>query len=218
MDRDGDARLRSQPVCRRVRDAAYGDRCALPCVSTVELLLMFSNFVPVSDALLRAYRILVLIRSDCLRIGRTAEHLASMTRLCSLQAKAVEPTHLQYRDQWMSPANTADLNEDQVRDRIHEVIKNLDSTFDVPSTAEGLDMLTHVRSHDDVEQVIAWLGAARQYALGHKPGWATPPPSRLLGASAVTRAPVVRMPNIPCPQAVFRVIMQLAPCQSSSFR
>jgi hypothetical protein len=127
--------------------------------------------------------------------GRVATASAVDGPARTMQAKAVDPTHLQYREQWMAPASTTSLTEDQVRDRIHEVMKNLDSSFDIPSTAEGLEMLTHVRSHDDVEQVVAWLGAARQCAsLGHKPGWATPPPARLLGAAAAMRGSMVRLP------------------------
>lgn len=101
----------------------------------------------------------------------------------SLQATAVEPAHLQYREQYMSKAATADMDDEQARGRVHEVIRMLDKTFDVPSTTEGIEVLTHVRTDEDLEQVLQWLGPAIQQAAidqvnGQKPlGWSTPAPS-----------------------------------------
>lgn len=82
----------------------------------------------------------------------------------------------------MSKAATADMDDEQARARVHEVIRMLDNTFDVPSTTEGIEVLTHVRTDEDLEQVLIWLGPAVQQAAidqvnGQQPlGWSTPPP------------------------------------------
>lgn len=192
MDLDGAARMRRDlerrrrlRVCRRLRDAANRHRRAH------------------SSSILATLHVCT---DACVPLARPA---AAAPRRCSAvpvrdgpqvvpQAKAVDPTHLKYREQWMAPSNTAELSADQVRDRIHEVVANLDSSFDVPSTAEGLEMLTHVRSHDEVDQLATWLGAAHQQAPGQGTGWATPPPTRLLAAAAGAPSATVRRPRPKC--------------------
>jgi hypothetical protein len=107
-----------------------------------------------------------------------------------LQASSVDPAQLQYREQYMSIAATSGMDEEQARARVHEVIRMLEPTFDIPSTAEGIEMLTHIRCQDDLAQVLTWLGPAVQQtamqANGRKvPGWSTPaPPSAKAAADA----------------------------------
>ena len=113
-----------------------------------------------------------------------------------VQAAAVEPAQLQYREQWMSPAATAALGEDAAKERIHQVIKNLDASFDTPDTSEGIQTLTHVREAQELERVLAWLGPARQAAgSGGALGWATAPP-----ASAQAAADAWLRVRLPCDQ------------------
>ena len=90
-----------------------------------------------------------------------------------MQAVGVPPDHLKYREHWMSPASTATLSEDDTKERIHSVIQRLDSSFELPDTAEGIETLTHLRTDDDQSSILAWLGTAAQ---GKAVGWATPPP------------------------------------------
>ena len=101
-----------------------------------------------------------------------------------MQASGVDAATLQYREQWMSPAGTASLPEDAVKERIHAVIKALDATFDLPDTSEGIETLTHVRTADDVAAVLAWLGAAKQQGGPGQVGWGTPPPASAQAAAA----------------------------------
>lgn len=82
----------------------------------------------------------------------------------------------------MSKKATASMDEEQSRARVHEVIRMLDNTFEVPSTQEGIEVLTHIRDEDDLNQVLNWLGSAAQQAAvpvgpnGRKTlGWSTPP-------------------------------------------
>jgi hypothetical protein len=105
-----------------------------------------------------------------------------------MQAAGLDHAHLQYRETWMSPTATAGLPEDEVKERIHAVIKNLDPTFDLPDTAEGIETLTHVRTREDWEPVLAWLGNAKQFEVHQQPGWCTPsPPSARAAADAWQR-------------------------------
>jgi len=89
----------------------------------------------------------------------------------------------------MSKAATAEMDDEEARARVHEVIRMLDNSFDVPSTTEGIEVLTHVRTDEDLEQVLTWLGPAVQQAAidqvnGQKPlGWSTPPPASAKAAA-----------------------------------
>ena len=108
--------------------------------------------------------------------------------LCHVQAAGLDPEHIRYRETWMSPAATSGMSEDQVKERIHAVMKGLEPSFDLPDTAEGIETLTHVRTPEDLVPVLAWLGNAKQYAARPQPGWSTPaPPNARAAAEAWQR-------------------------------
>jgi hypothetical protein len=77
----------------------------------------------------------------------------------------------------MSATATAGLAAEAVNERIHAVMKSLDPTFDLPDTSEGIETLTHVRTAEDLEQVLSWLSVAMQYSSNTQPGWSTPAPA-----------------------------------------
>jgi hypothetical protein len=62
-------------------------------------------------------------------------------------------------------------------------MKNLDSSFDIPDISEGIETLTHIRSQPDMDQVMAWLGTARQHVGVGVPGWSTNPPASAKAAA-----------------------------------
>jgi hypothetical protein len=107
------------------------------------------------------------------------ERSLKVSALCAhVQASAIDPNYLQYREKWLSPEATANLAEDQAREQIHNAMKILDPSFDIPDISEGIDTLTHIRSQADMDQVTTWLGNARQHVSAGVPGWSTnPPPS-----------------------------------------
>lgn len=94
-----------------------------------------------------------------------------------MQAVGVPADHLKYREHWMSPANTANLSEGDAKERIHSVIQRLDNTFELPDTAEGIETLTHLRTDEDQNSILAWLNTAVQHGQAQSIGWATPPPA-----------------------------------------
>lgn len=98
-----------------------------------------------------------------------------------MQAKNVDPGHLNYRAQYLTPESTPGMERATVVDRIHEVMAGLDPSFEVPYTHEAIDSLAHVRDQAGIDLVLTWLAYATQYttegASYGKIGWGTPPAS-----------------------------------------
>lgn len=105
-----------------------------------------------------------------------------------MQAKNVDPGHLNYRAQYLTPESTPGMERAAVVDRIHEVMAGLDPSFEVPYTHEAIDSLAHVRDQAGIDLVLTWLAYATQYttegASYGKIGWGTPPSSARAAVAA----------------------------------